>query len=86
MHTFVVCVLFVYNGSGFVFQRRVDVKAFHSYGSYYKLSAIMNVTSDRTKVEFLYFGSHYLVKVFAMHDTALNFASFVIYKSSASLS
>lgn len=29
---------------------RVDVKAFHSDGSYYKLSALMNMTSDRTKV------------------------------------
>lgn len=58
-----MCVLFEDKSCGLVFQGRVDVKAFHSDGSYYKLSALMNMTSDRTKVEFFYFGSHYLVKV-----------------------
>ncbi|GKV06822.1 hypothetical protein SLEP1_g18658 [Rubroshorea leprosula] len=31
-------------------KERVDVKAFNSDGSYYKLSAVLNMTSDRTKV------------------------------------
>ncbi|XVE82332.1 hypothetical protein DITRI_Ditri15bG0139900 [Diplodiscus trichospermus] len=31
-------------------KERVDVKAFSSDGSYYKLSALVNMTSDRTKV------------------------------------
>ncbi|XP_043726204.1 uncharacterized protein LOC122672780 isoform X2 [Telopea speciosissima] len=31
-------------------KERVDVKAFASDGSYYKLSALLNMTSDRTKV------------------------------------
>ncbi|KAF5752107.1 hypothetical protein HS088_TW01G00014 [Tripterygium wilfordii] len=31
-------------------KERVDVKAFSSDGSYYKLSALLNMTSDRTKV------------------------------------
>ncbi|XP_057959044.1 uncharacterized protein LOC131151699 [Malania oleifera] len=31
-------------------KERVDVKAFASDGSYYRLSAVMNMTSDRTKV------------------------------------
>ncbi|KAJ7955294.1 calcium-dependent lipid-binding family protein [Quillaja saponaria] len=31
-------------------KERVDVKAFNSDGSYYKLSALVNMTSDRTKV------------------------------------
>ncbi|KAL4271464.1 hypothetical protein GQ457_13G023380 [Hibiscus cannabinus] len=31
-------------------KERVDVKAFSSLGSYYKLSALVNMTSDRTKV------------------------------------
>ncbi|KAK7264763.1 hypothetical protein RJT34_32373 [Clitoria ternatea] len=31
-------------------KERIDVKAFHSDGSYYKLSALLNMTSDRTKV------------------------------------
>lgn len=33
-------------------QERLDVKAFSSDGSYYKLSARLNMTSDRTKVGF----------------------------------
>lgn len=52
-----MCVLFEDKSCGLVFQGRVDVKAFYSDGSYYKLSALMNMTSDRTKVEFFYFGS-----------------------------
>lgn len=36
----------------FFFQERLDVKAFSSDGSYYKLSARLNMTSDRTKVGF----------------------------------
>ncbi|KAL1372338.1 hypothetical protein AAHE18_01G196400 [Arachis hypogaea] len=31
-------------------KERIDVKAFNSDGSYYKLSALLNMTSDRTKV------------------------------------
>ncbi|KAK7348007.1 hypothetical protein VNO80_22555 [Phaseolus coccineus] len=31
-------------------KERIDVKAFDSDGSYYKLSALLNMTSDRTKV------------------------------------
>ncbi|KAK7291737.1 hypothetical protein RIF29_07114 [Crotalaria pallida] len=31
-------------------KERIDVKAFSSVGSYYKLSALLNMTSDRTKV------------------------------------
>ncbi|XP_059444630.1 uncharacterized protein LOC132176414 [Corylus avellana] len=31
-------------------KERVDVKAYNSDGSYYKLSALLNLTSDRTKV------------------------------------
>ena len=34
----------------FLFQERIDVKAFNSDGSYYKLSAVLNMTADRTKV------------------------------------
>ncbi|KAF5200270.1 calcium-dependent lipid-binding family protein, partial [Thalictrum thalictroides] len=30
-------------------KERIDVKAFASDGSYYKLSAVLNTTSDRTK-------------------------------------
>lgn len=31
-------------------QERIDVKAFNSDGSYHKLSALLDMTSDRTKV------------------------------------
>lgn len=37
-------------------KERVDVKAFKSDGSYYKLSALLNMTSERTKV--VYFQPH----------------------------
>ncbi|CAM8996430.1 unnamed protein product [Rhodiola kirilowii] len=39
-------------------KERVDVKAFKSDGSYHKLSALLNMTSDRTKV--IYFQPHTL--------------------------
>ncbi|KAI7737223.1 hypothetical protein M8C21_001546 [Ambrosia artemisiifolia] len=39
-------------------KQRVDVKAFSSDGSYYNLSALMQMTSDRTKV--IYFQPHTL--------------------------
>lgn len=39
--------------STLIFQERVDVKAFSSDGSYYKLSTLLNMTSDRTKVQFV---------------------------------
>lgn len=35
----------------FFSQERVDVTASSSDGSYYRLSAVLNMTSDRTKVE-----------------------------------
>lgn len=38
--------------SALIFQERVEVKAFSSDGSYYKLSTLLNMTSDRTKVWF----------------------------------
>ncbi|PIN00426.1 hypothetical protein CDL12_27074 [Handroanthus impetiginosus] len=31
-------------------KQRIDVRAFHSDGTYYKLSAVLHMTSDRTKV------------------------------------
>ncbi|XP_022721975.1 uncharacterized protein LOC111279261 isoform X3 [Durio zibethinus] len=39
-------------------KERVDVKAFSSDGSYYRLSAVVNMTSDRTKV--IHFQPHML--------------------------
>jgi hypothetical protein len=42
-------------------QERVDVKAYNSDGSYYKLSAMLILTSDRTKVELNYLGIYLLV-------------------------
>ena len=35
-------------------QEQVEVKAYNSDGSYYKLSAVLTMTSDRTKVEMNY--------------------------------
>ena len=46
------CNLCVFMGIYF-FQQRVDVRAFNSDGSYYNLSAVLHMTSDRTKVYML---------------------------------
>lgn len=49
----------------FLFQQRVDLRACGSDGSYYKLSALLNMTSDRTKVSCwsvrLRFASNYAI-------------------------
>ena len=37
----------------YTLQQRVDVKAFNSDGSYYNLSAVLQMSSDRTKVYML---------------------------------
>ena len=47
-------------------QERVEVKAYNSDGSYFKLSAVLNMTSDRTKVE-INFGTCFLIAACRSH-------------------